>query len=66
MSVAPAEEEKEGGKVPSDEVERLCLNVKWEPDPNALGFATDPKTFVNEEQWEIVSCTCVFLLIRGN
>lgn len=33
-------------KVPSDEVERLCLIVKWTPDVNALGFVTNPAEWV--------------------
>ena len=44
----------------SDEVERLCLGVRWSPEPGALGFVTNPKEWIT--QYEIVSirrmCLC--------
>ncbi|KAF8530531.1 mediator complex subunit MED14-domain-containing protein [Hysterangium stoloniferum] len=42
---------QETPKFPSDEVERLCLNVKWVPEASALGFVTNPADWL--VQYEI-------------
>lgn len=54
------QDDEELSKVPSDEVDRLHLMVRWQPDPGALGFSVAPADL--QAHYDIVSRLCVALI----